>query len=240
MSGVPPLSGYGGRWIFYNAIMSSDLRLPMVLVFMAGPMGFLYLFRLIHTIFFGQLKDEHRNLKEAPFWIVLPQMVFVLFLLGFAVLPGMALQKVDAYIGTFFGDEPLVWSGRAIASTFGYWNPVAIMGVIGVIFVTVLALLLWMNHNAQKVKQFNIVFSAERPFKPQTTHFAWNFFAPYRRALGFLVNPVVTTFWGAITDSLHSTADFARRIYTGNGQTYAVQVLFFVVATYFVAMGGAS
>jgi formate hydrogenlyase subunit 3/multisubunit Na+/H+ antiporter MnhD subunit len=240
MSGVPPLSGYGGRWIFYNAIMTSDLRLPMVLIFMSGPIGFLYLFRLIHTIFFGQLKDELRATKEAPFWIVLPQMIFVLFLLAFAVLPGMALQRVDAYIGSFFGDQPLIWSGRTITSAFGYWNPVAIMGVIGVIFVSVLALLVWMNHNAQKVRQFNIVFSAERPFKPQTTHFAWNFFAPYRKALGFLVNPVVTTFWGAVTDSLHSSADFTRRLYTGNGQTYAVQVLFFVVAVYVIAMGGAS
>ena len=165
-------------------------------------------------------------------------MIFVAFLIGFAVLPGLALQRVDAYIGAFFGDQPLVWSGRTITSELGYWNPVAIMLVIGVIFVTVLALLVWMNHNAQKVKQFNIVFAAERPFKPQTTHFAWNFFAPYRKALGFLESPLVTRFWGGITDSLHSTADFTRRIYTGNGQTYALQVIVFVVAVYLVAMGG--
>ena len=240
MSGVPPLSGYGGRWIFYNAIMTAELRLPMVLIFLSGPIGFLYLFRLIHTIFLGQLKDEHRKLKEAPFWLVLPQMIFVAFLLAFAVLPGMALRRVDAYIGTFFGDTPLTWDGSAITSQFGHWHPVAIMVIIGAMFASVLALLIWMNHNAQKVKQFNIVFSAERPFKPQTTHFAWNFFAPYRKALGVLVSPLVTTFWGAVTDTLHSTADFTRRIYTGNGQTYAMQVLAYVVILYLVAMGGAS
>lgn len=239
MSGVPPLSGYGGRWIFYNAIMMTDLRLPLVLIFITGPIGFLYLFRLIHTIFLGQLKDEHRQLKEAPFWLLVPQMLFVAFMIAFAILPGLALQKVDAYIGTFFGDSPLIWHGRAITSTFGYWNPVAIMAVIAAIFGTILLLLIWMNHDAQKVKQFNIVFSAERPFKPQTTHFAWNFFAPYRKALGVLVSPVVTTFWGGVTDALHSTADFTRRLYTGNGQTYASQVLGFVVILYLVAMGGA-
>ena len=41
----------------------------MILIFFAGPIGFLYLFRLIHTMFLGQLKDEHRKLKEAPFWV---------------------------------------------------------------------------------------------------------------------------------------------------------------------------
>ncbi len=240
MSGVPPLSGFGGRWVFYNAIMASDLRLPMVLIFITGPIGFLYLFRLIHTIFLGQLKDEHRKLREAPFWIVLPQMLFVAFLIAFAVLPGMMLRRVDAYIATITGDQALTWSGRVITSEFGYWNPIAIAAVIGAIFVLVLALLLAINHNATRVKQFNIVFSAERPYKPQTTHFAWNFFAPYRKALGFLESPVVTTFWGALTDSLHASADFARRIYTGNGQTYALQVVAFVVAVYLIAMGGVS
>ena len=240
MSGVPPLSGFGGRWLFYNAIMATDVRLPMVLIFMSGPIGFLYLFRLIHTIFLGQPKPEYRKLKEAPFWLVLPQMLFTAFLIGFAVLPGLALQKVDGYIGTFFGGSPLSWDGRVITSTFGTWNPVATMVVIGVTFVTVLAILLLKNHDAQKVKQFNIVFSAERPFKPHTTHFAWNFFAPYRKALGFLEAPLVTRFWGGVTDTFHSTADFTRRLYTGNGQTYAVQVVFFVVAVYIIAAGAVS
>jgi len=216
------------------------MRLPVVLIFMSGPIAFLYLFRLIHTIFLGQPKDEHRKLKEAPGWLLAPQMIFVAFLIGFAILPGMVLQKVDAYIGGYFGSDVLAWSGRTITSQFGYWNPVAIMIVIGVIFVVVLALLVAMNRNAQRVKQFNIVFSAERPFKPQTTHFAWNFFAPYRKALGFLEAPHVTRFWGGITDSLHATADFTRRIYTGNGQTYAAQVIVFVVAVYLVALGGVS
>jgi len=240
MAGVPPLSGFGGRWLFYNAIMTSDLRLPLVLVFITGPVSFLYLFRLIHTIFLGQLKDEHRQLKEAPLPILIPQVFYVIFMIAFAVLPGMMLQKVNTYIATFFDTNMLTWTGRVVTSPYGTWHPVAVMVIIVAMFLTILGLLLWMNHDAQKVKQFNIVFSAERPFKPQTTHFAWNFFAPYRKALGFLVQPVVTTFWGGITDALHGTADFTRRLYTGNGQTYALQALGFVVIVYLVAMGGAS
>lgn len=238
MSGVPPLSGFGGRWIFYNAILETDLRLPLVLIFMAGPVGFLYLFRLIHTIFLGQLKDNHRQLKEAPFWIVLPQMIYVAFLIGFAVLPGLVLRRVDTYLNTVFGDQPLVWNGRAVASSFGYWNPVVIITVIAVIFVALFLLLLAKNHDAVKIKQFNIVFSAERPYRPDTTHFAWNFFAPYRKAMGMFETPLVTRFWGGVTDGVQGAAEFTRRLYSGNGQTYAAQVLFFVVAVYLIAMGG--
>ena len=238
VSGLPPLSGFGGRWIMYNALMTVEHRLPMVIIFLSGPIAFLYLFRLIHTIFLGQLKDEHRKLKEAPFWIVVPQMIFVVFLLGFAVVPGVALQRVDEYIGQFFHNGGLHWgAGQAISSNFGYWNPISIMIIVGVIFVTLLAWLLFVNRKAQKVKQFNIVYSAERPFRPETTHYAWNFFAPYRKAMGFMTQPLVTNFWDSMVDLLHSGADFARRMYTGNGQTYAIHFLAFVVVVYLLKMG---
>lgn len=237
VSGVPPLSGFGGRWIFYNAILSSDVRLPMVILFFAGPIAFLYLFRLIHTVFLGQLKDEHRKLKEAPFWIILPQMIFVGLLLIFAVVPGMALRRVDGYLNQFFPEGGLSWAGTNISSSYGYWNPVAIMISVCVIFGSLFAWLLFVNRKAQKVKQFNIVFAGERPYRPETTHFAWNFFAPYRKALGFLVQPLVTRFWEGLTDLLHAAADLSRRLYSGNGQSYAFHFLAFVVVVYFLRTG---
>jgi formate hydrogenlyase subunit 3/multisubunit Na+/H+ antiporter MnhD subunit len=234
MSGVPPLSGFGGRWVFYNAILDADYRLPMVVLFLAGPIAFLYLFRLIHTIFLGQLKDELRRVKEAPFWIVLPQMIYVTLLLVFAVVPGLALRQVDAYLNQFFPEGGLHWAGGTITSDYGYWNPVAIMIIVGVIFTTVFAWLLFVNRKAQLVKQFNIVFSAERPFRPETTHFAWNFYAPYRKALGFMTQPFVTRFWETLTDLLHTAGDLGRRLYNGNGQTYAFHFLVFLVIVFFV------
>lgn len=237
VSGVPPLSGFGGRWIFYNAILTAEARLPMVIIFLAGPIAFLYLFRLIYTLFLGQLKDELRRVKEAPFWIVLPQMIYVAILMVVAVAPGLVLRHVDTYLNGFFPNGGLTWEGGAITSQFGYWNPVAIMISVGVIFMTLFAWLLFVNRRAQKVKQFNIVFSAERPFRPETTHFAWNFFAPYRKALGFLTLPLVTLFWSTITDLLHTAGDLARRFYTGNGQTYAFHLLAFVVIVYLFGMG---
>jgi hypothetical protein len=111
------------------------------------------------------------------------------------------------------------------------------MIVIGVIFVTLFAWLLFVNRKAQKVKQFNIVYSAERPFRPETTHFAWNFFAPYRKALGILTAPLFERFWGGITDLLLSSSEVMRRYYTGNGQTYVIQLLAFVVIVYLLKIG---
>ena len=238
MSGVPPLSGFGGRWIFYNAIMTAEYRLPVIIIFLSGPIAFLYLFRLIHTIFLGQLKDEHRKIKDAPFWILAPQVLFVAFLMGFAIFPGLALRKVDAYIGQFFTGDNLSWEGITITSQFGYWSPISIMIVTGVIFAILLVFMVALNHKAKKVKQFNIVYAAERPYRPETTHYAWNFFAPYRKAFGFLLKPYVTLFWSGIAKAFHSVAELGRRVYTGDGQVYAVHLLGFVVVVYLIVIGG--
>ncbi len=237
ISGLPPLSGFGGRWIFYNAIITAEYRLPMVIIFLAGPIAFLYLFRLIHTIFLGQLKDEHRKLKEAPFWLIVPQLIYIACLLVFALVPGLVLRHVDTFISQFFPQHGLDWEGQTISSSFGYWSPISIMIVVSIIFASLFAWLLFVNRKAQKVKQFNIVYSAERPHRPETTHFAWNFFAPYRKALGFLTQPLATIFWKSIIDFLHTSAELLRRFYTGDGQTYAVQLLAFVVAVYLFKMG---
>ncbi len=237
VSGVPPLSGFGGRWIFYNAIMSAEYRLPMILIFLSGPIAFLYLFRLIHTIFLGQQKDEHRRIKEAPFWIILPQMIYVVFLMVFALVPGLALRRVDAWISQFYPDNALAWDGFAITSSFGYWRPVSIMIIIAVMFAVLFVWLLLMNRKAQKVKQFNIVFAAERPYRPETTHFAYNFFAPYRKAMGFMTEPYATRFWDWQIDLLHSVAGFLRRFYNGNGQVYAIHLLAFVIVVYLLQTG---
>ncbi|MBN2628411.1 MAG: hypothetical protein JXA95_17225, partial [Spirochaetales bacterium] len=91
---------------------------------------------------------------------------------------------------------------------------------------------------AQKVEQFNIVYAAERPARPETTHFAYNFFAPYRRAVGTLEYPYVTNFWNGTSNILHGTGGFFRRVYTGNGQTYLLQMVVFTVVTYLLTKGG--
>ena len=106
------------------------------------------------------------------------------------------------------------------------------------LFVVLFAWLLFVNRRAQKVKQFNIVFAAERPYRPETTHYAWNFYAPYRKALGFLTWPLFERFWGSLVELLHTLADLLRRYYNGNGQVYAIQLLAFVVIVYLFTPGG--
>ncbi len=238
ISGVPPLTGFGGKWILYNAVLDKGWFFPAAAVFFAGIIAFLYCFRLIHAIFLGQLKDEHREVKEAPFWMLLPQYIILGVIMIFSAFPNSLLKPIGEVIMPYFSDGALEWKGQLAVSKFGYWNGELIMYIVGGIFVIVFAWLWFMNRNAQKVKQFNIGYSAERPSLPETTHFAYNFFAPYKKALGFLVLPVISDFWEAVSEGIHAIADKIRRIYDGNAQTYVLHIIAFIVIFYLIAFGG--
>jgi hypothetical protein len=101
-------------------------------------------------------------------------------------------------------------------------------------FVLVLGWLLYTNAKAQKVKQFNMVYSGERPFTPETTHIAHNMYAGYSKALGFIVEPYITRFWNNMSDALVHLGELIKRIYNGNGQTYAFYIIAYIVITFFL------
>ncbi|HBI81567.1 MAG TPA: NADH-quinone oxidoreductase subunit F [Bacteroidales bacterium] len=238
IAGLPPLSGFGGKWLLFNAIMENGWFLQAGIVFFAGIIAFLYCFRLIHTVFLGQLKDEHRKIKEAPFWMLVPQYVIIGIIVLISTLPNSILKPIGDILLPYFPAGALEWKGQLAISDYGYWNGKLIMFIVMSIFAIVYGWLYLFNHNAQKVKQFNIVYAAERPSRPETTHYAYNFFAPYKKALGFLVAPGITNFWDAVSDGAHAIADKIRSIYNGNGQTYLAHILAFVVIVYILINGG--
>ncbi len=238
LSGIPPLAGFGGRWISYNAVIQKGWFLQGAVISISGLIAFLYLFRLIFSIFLGQLKDNHRRVKEAPFFIILPQVLLIGLVLFLSFFPGSFLKPIGEILKEFQPDAALEWTANTAMSVHGYWNGVAVMWVFMALFAANFILLFLLNRGAQPIKQFNIVYAAERPARPETTHFAYNFFAPYRKALGFLEYPITTKFWNSISDLFHSTAGFVRRIYTGNGQTYLLQIVVFVVIAFMLTNGG--
>ncbi|MDC7233087.1 MAG: proton-conducting transporter membrane subunit [Spirochaetales bacterium] len=238
LSGIPPLAGFSGKWIVYNAVLEKRWMLQGAVAGAAGIIAFLYLFRLIFAIFLGQLKDNHRKVKEAPFFLILPQALLLGLVMFFSFLPGSLLRPVGEILEEFTTAGALEWQGNMAISDYGYWNGVAVMWVFMALFAVFFLILTINGRRAQWIKQFNIVFAAERPARPETTHFSYNFFAPVRKALGFLEYPFTTNFWNRVSDFLHAVAGFCRRIYTGNGQTYLLQMVIFVVLSYMLTKGG--
>jgi formate hydrogenlyase subunit 3/multisubunit Na+/H+ antiporter MnhD subunit len=238
LSGVPPLTGFGGKWMLYTALLEQGWYLQAAAAMFASAIAFLYLFRLIHSIFLGQLKDEHRELREAPVWFLIPQILGMLAIMVFSMFPDLLIGPLQTAIGTRF-TETIHWEGYTVISTLGYWNGNAVMYVtMGVFALPLIWLLIMQRRHTRKVKQFNIVFAAERPYRPETTHYAYNFFGFYHTALGSFLTPWTTRFWKAAASVVENLGAVSRRLYTGNMQTYALHIFLFAVIVLLAARGG--
>jgi formate hydrogenlyase subunit 3/multisubunit Na+/H+ antiporter MnhD subunit len=239
VSGVPPLSGFGGKWLLYTSLLEKGWYLQAAMAMFASGVAFLYLYRLIHSIFLGQPKDELAHVKEAPVMQLIPQFVFMAGIMAVSMYPNILLKPLQAAVEPLFAST-VDWNGFEVISSLGYWNGNAVMYVTMGVFAFPLILLIAGNafRKVQKVKQFNIVYAAERPYKPETTHYAFNFFAHYQKALGFLVSPWATRFWTGLTNSVSTVGESLRRWNTGNPQTYGFQILLYLLLVFFVTRGG--
>ncbi len=238
LSGVPPLSGFAGKWLFYNAVLEKGWYFQGALMFFSGGIAFLYLWRLIHTIFLGQLKDNHRNVKEISVWFLVPIYTLIAGLLVYAAKPELVLQALANVIAPFFPNNQVTWDGGTGLTTYGHWAGTAVAVTVGISFITILVLQMISTRKAHKVKQFDITFSGERPERPETTHVAYNVFEGFYKAMWPATIPLVETFWNWVTNLLHDTAGFTRRMYSGNGQAYMLHIVFFIIVTYLVIIGG--
>jgi formate hydrogenlyase subunit 3/multisubunit Na+/H+ antiporter MnhD subunit len=231
LSGVPPLSGFGGKWLLYTALLEKGWYLQLGAAFFASGVAFLYLFRLIHTIFLGQPKPKLRHVTESPILMLVPQYIFILVIMAISMFPNIIIKPLSLAVAPFH-PSTIEWAGFTVKSSLGYWNGLAVMNTTMIIFAIPLIWLLLVMRKPQAVKPFNIVYAAERPDRPETTHYAHNFFAHYRKALGFAVEPLATRFWNGVAEWSHSLAAAFRTIYTGNGQTYALHIVLFLLVLY--------
>ncbi len=232
LAGIPPLSGFAGKWLFYNAIIDKGWYFQGAIVLFSGIIAFLYLFKLIYSVFLGQLKDNLRQVKDISIWFIIPIYILIIGIMIFSAKPQWVLQPMGDLLTAYFPEGGLTWDGGMATTYLGYWNGSGIMVTIIVMFVLLFGWLFMLSRKAQKIEQFNIVYAAERPFKPETTHVSYNIFAGYNKALGFLVAPMITAFWNIMDSIVHSLSGFLRRIYGGNGQVYVAHVLLFIVIVY--------
>ncbi len=233
LSGVPPLSGFGGKWLLYNAILAKGWYLQGAMVLFSGIIAFLYLFKLIYSVFLGQMKDNLRHVKDISIWFAIPVYILIIGIMIISAKPEWVLQPLGDMISQWYPNAALAWNGGLATGPYGYWNGNGIMITVGIMFVSLATWLWMMSRKAVQVKQFNIVYSAEAPQRPETTHISYNIYAGYNKALGWIVAPKITAFWDTMTEWIHSLAQYVRQLYSGNGQLYAIYVLAYIVVVYF-------
>jgi NADH-quinone oxidoreductase subunit M len=95
LAGIPPLAGFVGKWMLYEAIIINGNYILVILIFFSSTAGFLYAYKILYGIFLGQEEPEFKDVKEAPALMVIPMLILAGLLFFLGTFPGYLFKYID-------------------------------------------------------------------------------------------------------------------------------------------------
>ncbi len=232
LAGIPPIGGFVGKWILYEATIGSQHMFLVILLFLSSTAAFLYSFRFLFGLFLGQQEEETAHIKEAPAVMVVPMLLLTVFLIVMGTFPGIIFKPIAAGMADM-GFKEIPWHMSVLYNMWGdsvnlVYVSVTFIGVflLGLIYVTLIA----RKGTKHKLSTKDIHTAGEIPKPEDNLHYALDFYKPFERVLSPLLKHKLDVYYTEFGKGLEALFNFIRRIYTGNGQTYALYVIIFLVA----------
>lgn len=229
VAGLPPLGGFIGKWMLYESLIISKHIYLVIVIFAASTAAFLYLFRIIFSIFLGQEEPEFMQTKEAPVLMWLPMILFSAMTFIAGVFPGILLKPIAAAMGEL-GFQNVKWDMSVLINTWG--NRVDLLAITGTIFTVFLLALIYLTLRSYKSTRYvttkDIHTAGEIPTENENLTYAVDFYQPFERAMEPLIKRSADRFFKGVGKHLENLFDVIRQIYTGNGQTYAMYTLIYL------------
>ncbi len=110
------------------------------------------------------------------------------------------------------------------------------MSMVMALFAAFFAFILFVGPKTKKVRQLDIVYSAELPPPPEEINYSFDFYRPYQRAFAPLLAVSVVGAWKRVAASVERVADVGRRFYSGDAQVYLVYAVALLVVVSFVRL----
>jgi formate hydrogenlyase subunit 3/multisubunit Na+/H+ antiporter MnhD subunit len=224
MSGLPPLTGFGGKWLLLSAMMEKGWYGPVVMGVLATFVGLLYMARFVWAVFLGPRKAAHDAVVEAPLALLIPQYLLIGGILLISFFPKLLIGPISEAIDPDFAST-LVWEGMSLELIYGHWNPVPTMAAAVAISV-ILFVAFWLFRRSGSLK------SAGTRAAARGGTAVVGFYAFYQSVFATLTPPLARAFWNGSSAGTMAFAERTRKIYNGNGQIYSLYILYFFIALY--------
>jgi NADH-quinone oxidoreductase subunit M len=231
LAGIPPLGGFVGKWMLYESLITeSNSYFLVILVFFSSTSAFLYCYRFLFGLFLGQEEEATKDVKEAPITMIIPMLILSVLLMVTGAYPGILFDPIAKGMETI-GFNNVTWDMSVLGNIWGnsvnmiyVWLTIVIVFIAAFIFLTLKGL-----KGTRYVSTKDISTSGEIPLEHENLTFQINFFQPFMRAAAPMYKRSMDKIWNEIGSGLESLFNFTRKIYTGNGQTYAIFVIAFLV-----------
>jgi formate hydrogenlyase subunit 3/multisubunit Na+/H+ antiporter MnhD subunit len=216
MSGLPPLVGFGAKWLLLSAMIDRGWYGLAALGVAATLLGLLYMFRFAYAIFLSPPQGDRLYLREAPISLLAPQALLAVGILALSFFPKLVMGPISAAIDPEFSSR-LVWQGMSLEEVYAHWNPLPAM-TVALMLSAAIFLVAWLIYRGNLGRFSKTGIDA--------------FYRFYKPALAAVTEPLARAVWNGTSAAVIGAAQWVRQAYTGNGQTYSLQILCYIIVLY--------
>ncbi len=174
LAGIPPTSGFISKWMIFNALVRRGMFVTEMFVFLGSIGSFLYVFRPLAGVFLGQLKSQHKDIKEVPLVMVIPMLLGVLLMVLWGVFPASALNLI-VDVQNQFNIKPFEFEGTVLKTPLGYWDTWIVFLVFAGGFVLA-CIIYFLTPKAKKIPLTNQYTAGEFLHNYDKYHYANDFY----------------------------------------------------------------
>ena len=231
--GIPLTSGFVPKWLIYRTLIEEGHPF-LALAALIGTWGaILYVYKLLHNIFLGQLPEKHNEVRCSPPSMRIPLLLFGLAILVFGVAPGIPLRAVQG-IGATFGFAQLKVTLWGLASEAGALNMLNICFAIVIAFTAVF-LLMRLGAKGPRVSQEDS-YAAGSAVPVGRYSYTVDFYSPLSHMIAPYLKDRVDQFYYWLAARGREIADLTRRMYTGYAGTYVLYIVSFLALLIFLQL----
>ena len=229
LAGIPPTNGFISKWVIYQALIEKGYLFLALAAFFGSIASFMYVFKPLSTVFLGQLKPQHQDIKEVPLLMKIPMLILIGVIVLFGVFPGIQMNIISQISG-YLGLETVNYSLYSIQGAFGAWNSLYIFNIFSAGFVIAL-LIFGFAKKSKLVGLLDTYSSGEYVTDAESYHYAYQYYRPFDRLFDNLAAKSLTNFYETLTKNLVRIGEGLRRaLASGKLQNYALySVLLFVI-----------
>ncbi|MFU2158135.1 proton-conducting transporter membrane subunit [Caldisericum sp. AR60] len=238
-AGIPPLNGFVSKYLIYEALIQNKEPLLLTIALLGGTGSFMYVYRLIHSIFLGQLPKKYEGVKEVPILMQVPMLVLSLLALLFGVLPGIPMYFVSK-AEAFLGFDPIKYTLTGFPEQPGLHAlnvPIISAALMGGFVVA--ALIFYLLPKTRSVHQLDNYYAGEILTEDVKYNYSFGFYSFFDDIIKPFNEWSIDRIYENFVGFVKTVGDYIRRIYTGNLETYvSLGIIILTIFSLIYIIGG--
>ena len=233
--GVPLTSGFVSKWFLYKTLIMEGYPFLALVALVGTWVTILYGYKLIHNVFLGQLPTGYREVREVPFSMQVPMILLAVAVILFGVLPGIPVRAISS-VQASLGLEAMESGLWALPPAVGELNTINILAGVVASLATVYVVFA-LATKARGVDQFDS-YGAGSYVPADRYQYSANFYQRADEFIGPYVRDRVDDFYRWFVGKAEGFFEEARKVYTGNVNTYVAYIVLFLAMLILLKIGG--